>query len=1160
MARVGDYTLTYSISDPSVNVATLTRSIKVEDTKSPVVKLYGSKTMYVDLQAIESGGSRYYDPGAFAVENLYKKENGFVDWLVEDDDMLWSFAVVQCNDLANDTYPAVTESDSVPVNFLEEYIKSLASNPPTEVERYRFYYFLTDRVGNTGSNFRTVELRGSSNLYPSIDFILSSGYDGALNASPNDVGSTIDENNKLATLHPLTWTIQVGEQLLSDAPAARVYTDLGGGEENLDDNYTVDLYHIKSDNTEEHINSIHSGGVGNFPNHETFFSSVNYWIPPGKEPEESSFFSGSPGTYVEHERGTDGWREVVFRYSVTNSLGNKSERDMVVRLVDTEKPLITKNAFSGNIEVGESFLDPGVVVTDSAESVTTKTTTISLDHPQGLDHNATFAELEDNGFWTAGSFTITYNASDEFENNASSETLALNVVDTKKPHVAIIKHENFDTFHSDNEFATLDFADGEAPIVSQYDRLSEVFREGTDYGTGSISWSGFYDGDKFSSVSPYIQEDNGTGFYLKASEVNIPEGAGLETISNLPSTQFVKLNDDFGRTYAWLCPLKIDFISGSTFYDPGLLIYEPSNSDLSYTVTINRVKDISAEGSLSDQIREITISIRVSQTNPSISREINSFRTYTFLDDLKPLITVGPDTNSTTTYIVVEAGSDYSDDNGELYKISENGVINNSEQALSLSAYDVTDGDITENVQSTITDLNDSSTGSVSTAYDQLNHIYEIEYNVDDAEGNSADAKYRYLIIKDTTAPVLSLSGGVSTTLELGYSIANDIDFVKSKLLENVSVYDVSSINPDDFVWEVNITKPASDPDSNRSFEWNPDPGATQGIIYPADNTSSGYDVTITATDENGNTSTPFIRELKISDTTAPTITLIGDSTIHDFLRYSKNTGLDDNATGPRNTELLFADQPDSEEFNSSGFIGGAHRIILDNYTFVDPGAYAEDDNSFFSLYDDIPYPDKDGDGIGETWAFKRVDNRVDMENCEDVGVIYFYSELNKDDVSLSKYQYEMANDGLGPESNVSVPNLQAGGYDFNSSNKNLLTKLNVIYITNEYRVRDGWGNKSDIATRRIYIYESSQYPNFAFYATPLSTEQGGGDFENMYDNGSGEPFLNSTRKDTDGDGVSDFWELAFGTNPLDRSDRPDDDDLSSPEFYRGKDFNAINP
>jgi hypothetical protein len=284
---------------------------------------------------------------------------------------------------------------------------------------------------------------------------------------------------------------------------------------------------------------------------------------------------------------------------------------------------------------------------------------------------------------------------------------------------------------------------------------------------------------------------------------------------------------------------------------------------------------------------------------------------------------------------------------------------------------------------------------------------------------------------------------------------------------------------------------------------------------------------------------------------------------IHDFLRYSRNDGLDDNITGPTNQELLFADQPDSDVFDSSGFGGGAHRIILDNYTFVDPGAYAEDENSYFSKLDG--YKDLDEDDIGETYAMRRVDNRAEMVACEDIGVIYVYSALNNEVLSdpFLHYQNLMKNDIYGsdtnvtitPSENVKVPDVDGNSYNFEESNKTDGINMDVVKITNEYRVRDGWGNKSDIVERTIYIYESRQYPGFAFYATPL-TDGGGGLFEHLYDDGTeNRAFINSTRKDTDGDGVSDFWELAFGSNPEDRNSVPEQD-LSDPSVYNSIDFN----
>ena len=112
-------------------------------------------------------------------------------------------------------------------------------------------------------------------------------------------------------------------------------------------------------------------------------------------------------------------------------------------------------------------------------------------------------------------------------------------------------------------------------------------------------------------------------------------------------------------------------------------------------------------------------------------------------------------------------------------------------------------------------------------------------------------------------------------------------------------------------------------------------------------------------------------------------------------MRFSTNTGFDDNLSAPNNKELLFADQSDSLEFNSTGFSGGAHRIMLDNYTFIDPGAYAEDDNSYFDINDG--HKDLNSNGIGETYAMKRVSDREQMVACDDgdeetdddIGVIF---------------------------------------------------------------------------------------------------------------------------------------------------------------------------
>ena len=119
---------------------------------------------------------------------------------------------------------------------------------------------------------------------------------------------------------------------------------------------------------------------------------------------------------------------------------------------------------------------------------------------------------------------------------------------------------------------------------------------------------------------------------------------------------------------------------------------------------------------------------------------------------------------------------------------------------------------------------------------------------------------------------------------------------------------------------------------------------------------------------------------------------------------------------------------------------------------------------------------------------------------------------------------------------------------------KDVKTNMDVTKILIEYRVKDGWGNLSNIVERTVYIYESRQFDGFAFYATPI-TDGNGVAFEDYYDNNTSGAYLKLTRKDTDGDGVSDYWEKVFGSNPLDRNSVPTDEqnqeiDFSDPQTF----------
>lgn len=1209
---VGSYDIFYSLNDPSGNLsknfddpnsAEVSRQVNVIDNRPPVVKLYGSSTMFVDLQSILDEESRYSDPGAYAIENLYLGGKGLFDWRTSDNQLDWRISYQICNDLESDTYndPVISfDGSDLIQSTIQGYIDD-PSNLPTEAVRFKVNYTLADHpfpgsLPNEGNASRIVEIRGSPNLFPHIYFVLNHP-DYA-----DGIPSVSNIDGKLAKLPKLVWEVEVGVDQFSNAPNAIVFNDLGGDvRENIQ--YTTSLLFLDDqNNSKEPPNYSY--------NLQEYLTKVNFWNKDGTTPHYV-FFNEDTGLYQKYKQDSDysSWRRVVIRYSSSeNELGNKSVRDLEIRLVDTTPPTITKNSFSdSNIEIGEPFLDPGVVVSDIANSSTTLTTSIDLDDPLGGDDNATFDKLSKRGFWTAGEFTISYSAEDEFENLAELQVLNLGVQDSTNPHVAVVTHDVLEKYNSGSDLNNSDIAYQDTnPVVTPND----IFQNYANLQAALGGLSVYYNNFSFSSEFPFLAENNTKDFLLKSSELDDtflqnlkdnPEGL-VQTTSNQ-----ISIPDNFGRSFIWYSPFKVSFNDGTYLQDPGFFIYEPSNSGVSIVATLNA----HFADDNQTQIKSITVNLIVTQSNTSARKTtITGAREYLFLDDVKPILTISPQTNATTTFVKVEAGYDYVDteaDNSS-FSILENGSIRNEDgEFLSVSAYDLSDGDVSANITRKVEDLNGSGVTNVETGYDYVNHIYKIEYNATDSADppNFADPVYRYLKIVDSTPPLIypQSGSGLTDNFEIDYlgnaPDPNDEDEVKDYLLQGLvaSDYGAKGAGNGQVIdanldwsnssyrdkWEVVITKP-----DGSAFE--------PGEVFPFANNGvdEGYDVNITVTDEFGNTSLPKIRKLKVGDYRKPTITLIGSSEIHDFLRFSTNTGLDNNLTGPKNEELLFADQSDSQEFNSTGFSGGAHRILHGDYNFVDPGAYAEDGNSYFSTNDG--YKDLDGDTIGETYAIRRVSERSHMTDCndqvgdpdDDIGVIFAYSVLEKVENPTLYFQNLLANNTFGldttnltdvnstfpPEdqnntlalSAVKVPDVSGSSYDFDTPDKNTRINMDVMKITIEYRVRDGWDNFSDIKERIVYIYESQQFPNFAFYATPL-TDGDGTEFEHYYDDGSGRPFINDTRKDSDRDGVSDYWEKVFGSDPLDKYDVPKDEngnslDLSDPLLYTGNsiNFNPANP
>nr|ADI21860.1 hypothetical protein [uncultured verrucomicrobium HF0130_25O04] len=1083
------YQITYQgISDPSGNVnESKTRWVRVFDNDPPQITLYGSDPIYVDLNS----SNVFKDPGAFASDNL----DGAIEWGDGRIEVLIEVLV----DEGTQAYDPVTTS-------FEEVI-ALAKTQASVNASFRFKYLVTDKAGNQSEATRQVVLLNSPFNTPTI-------------IMHGDNPLYHEVNNGFVD------------------PGITAYKDMGPGIApiNLNDKVSAIAFSGSS------VSAIDS-------------SVVNY----DKQNDK----------YVDAGGNEDATKQIVIRYKVVDQLGNEATLSREVRIVDTTPPVVTLNDDGGinflNMKTGHPFIDPGAVASDNYDSSPTVVKSIQsiltgqvLSDPAGGE---IFQTLESRGFWEAGSYKLSYQSTDSNGNTGTKER-NLVVQDTLPPDMVAITHQ----FLANPSISLTSYQDATKTIIGPTYPLP------TEISTSLNQLSG-YDNSllSFNRATPYVNEFNSTGdLYFKYSQVDQFDntGAGQTT---------VQAQDTWGRVHVWHSAFKVQLTGGVTVQDPGVFVLNDSTMPVTVQSSISKTFDGSGNP------YKFYVSYTATQSSGETS-VIPNARVIRFLDEEAPALELSPTTDGVNTFVIAEGGETYTDIASNVYPWQYN--TKGASEALITRAYDAIDeGAVTERINRTIfsgfkdssnwgtggtfvlgvdpttnaakplQDIGNAVSGVILTDLASLNNIYTIKYDVSDSAENAATPAARYVMVRDTLPPVIGLPPTQIVIVD-STSTSNpdtrDEQSIKDYLVSDLTVQDANNNFDSNLTWNVTIKKPNGQSSGPGGTGYDvPSSGATSGMVFPTIQADKGYEVTITASDSSGNVSAPVTRELKIGDTLPPVLTMMGKSIIHDFLRFTSNTTANATQLGnvsgsPATKNAPFLDRPldpsTNPEYNATGFGGGAQRMLLANYDFVDPGVYGEDGNVNWSK--DSGFPDWDGDGVGEGYEFVKVSDRSQMTNCEYQGIptylkIHVYSQLNT--MTLEQMQAEFTDNppfgftssALTPETNSSNP---LGSFtDLNKeSDPSRLRNLNVTRIEIEYRVMDGWGNLSSISNRVVYVYESSQYDNYAFYATPINGLEGNatGEMAAYYNNGSSTNYLTSLRKDTDGDGMSDYWEAVFQTDP----------------------------
>jgi MYXO-CTERM domain-containing protein len=521
-------------------------------------------------------------------------------------------------------------------------------------------------------------------------------------------------------------------------------------------------------------------------------------------------------------------------YNVKDAFGNvaKTKSRTVVITTDTTMPVITLLGEAAvSVEQGTGYIDAGARASDVVDGEITSS--IITVNPVDVS--------------TVGTYRVSYNVSNAQGNSALEVVRTVTVTaDVTKPVITLL---------------------GDASMTLEVgDTFTDAGATATDAVDGDLSDKIFVSG---------VVDSMTAGSYLVT--YNVTDSSGNVAF---PTTRLVRVIDVTPPVITLIGNASVTLEFGATYLDEGASANDDNDGDITaFIITtssvdtrsmgthavIYNVKD-AAGNAANPVMRSVTV---LDTTAPeitvvgaeSISLELGAPYTdagVVALDEVDgdvtaSITTVNPvDVDTVGTYTVTYSVADAS---GNVAVKTRTVVITTDttipvitllgEAAVSLEqgtgyndagarASDVVDGEIT----SSIITVNPVDVSTVGT--------YRVSYNVNDAQGNSALEVVRTVTVTaDVTKPVITLLGDASMTLEVGDTFTD------------------AGATATDAV------------DDNQTLTANM-------VVTGSVNVSAvgTYTLTYNVSDVSGNAAVAVTRSVAVQDTSAPVITLLGDATM----------------------------------------------------------------------------------------------------------------------------------------------------------------------------------------------------------------------------------------------------------------------------------------
>jgi hypothetical protein len=766
VTKLGEYTLTYTVSDSSSNKAEVTRTVKVVDTTRPVITLKGDSVVSLGV------GVKYQEPGYTARDShegdISSKVavEGSVDSAKIGEYTLVYRASDSSGNRAEEkkrsvrvvdiTAPVIALSGSEVMTHeagsafkdpgytaadkedgdLTGKVKVAGAVDVAKLGEHKLTYTVTDSSGNEAKATRTVKvvdtkppaitLRGESVVRLGVgEKYQEPGY-GAQDNYDGDITGRVMVEGSVDTMKPgecvLTYNV-------SDSSGNRA-------EEKKRTVRVVDITAPVIVLSGGQVMTVEAGSAFKDPG----------WKASDKEEGDLTGKVKVAGSVDAAKLG-----EYTLTYTVADSSRNEAEATRTVNVADTKPPVITlKGSDVVAVGVKTKYEEPGFTATDSYDGDITSKVAV-----EGSVDTA-----------TAGEYSLIYRVSDSSGNPAEEKKRTVRVVDVTAPVIALsgadpmtlevgsafedpgcsaTDKEDGDltgkvkvagavdvaklgeykltytvTDSSGNEAKatrTVNVVDTKPPVITLKGQDLMTLGVGTKYREPGCAARDNYDGDITSKVAVEGSVDSAKiGEYFLIYSVADSTGNPAEE-----KKRTVRVVDITAPVIALSGADPMTVEVGTPFKDPGWKATDKEDGDLTGKVKLAGVVDVAKLG-------EYKLIYTVTDTS---GNEAKATRTVKVVDTTRPVITLKGDS-------VVRLGV------GEKY------------QEPGYAAQDSYQGDITSKV---------SVQGSVDTTKPGE---CVLTYNVSDSSGNAAQAKTRTVRVADVTAPVIALVGGEELTVEAG--------------------------------------------------------------------------------------------------------------------------------------------------------------------------------------------------------------------------------------------------------------------------------------------------------------------------------------------------------------------------------------------------------